>query len=89
MVKKSTRLVNADLFKETTDAIFTPVSHEQLADELGCSVSLIRQARRDQTSPSFRNPPAGWEVTVRRLLEARADHFAKLAQMLKAGRLDD
>lgn len=80
MVKFQPQPVNGSaLFQAATDALVTAMSHEDLANELDCSTSLIRQARRDPKSPSFRNPPGGWEVTVRRLLEAKADHFTKLA----------
>ncbi len=78
MVKKSGASVNAISFQEAATTLFTPVSHAELADELDCSVSLVRQALR-----GVRNPPGGWEVTVRRMLEARADHFTKLAQRLR------
>ncbi len=87
MVKIQPQPVNgSELFQETTDALCAPVSHEELAAALDCSVSLLRQARRDPNSPSFRNPPRGWEVTVRRLLEAKADHFTKLAVKLSRPR---
>ena len=81
MVKKTTPLVNG--YREAVEALTVAVSHQELADELDCSVGLLRASLRDAASPSFRNPPGGWEVTVRRMLEARADHFTKLAQRLR------
>lgn len=65
------------------EALTVPVSHQELAEALDCSVGLLRASLRDPASASFRNAPGGWEVTVRRLLEARADHFTKLAQKLR------
>lgn len=81
MVKKSAPLVNTPAsFQETASALFTPVSHQELADALDCSIGAVRSALRDQASSAFRNPPAGWEVTLRKLLEDRADQFTKLAK---------
>jgi hypothetical protein len=83
MVKIQPKPVNGSaLFQETVGALVTPVSHQELADALDCSVPLLRASLRDPTVTSFRNPPGGWEVTVRRMLEAKAAHFADLAKRL-------
>ena len=82
MVKKRTPLVNGDSFQETANALLMPTSHQDLADALDCSVASLRAALRDPKSPAFRKAPAGWEVTMRRLLQAKADHFAILSQRL-------
>jgi len=82
MVKNATPLVNAK-FKEAVDALCVPMSHQELADELDCSVAVLRAALRDPKSPAHRKPPSGWEMTVRRLVQARADHLAQFAQRLK------
>lgn len=83
MVKKRERSVNDGAqFHVATDALLVPMSLAGLAEALDCSVSALRQARLNQKSSGFRNPPGGWEVTVRRLLEARANHFTTLAKRL-------
>lgn len=82
MVKKTEVSVNAALYQECAGALFTPLSQQEMADALDCSVSAVKQALRDPDTPAFRKPPSGWEVTVRRLLLERADHFAELAQRL-------
>lgn len=83
MVKIPPQPVNGSaLFKEAADALLNPTSLAEIADALDCSVPALRQARLEPSYPSFRNPPGGWEVTMRRLLEAKADHFAKLARRI-------
>ena len=82
MVKKSDLLVNTRLYRETAGALFTATSHQELADALDCSRALVRAALKEPGTSGVRTPPAGWEMTVRRLLEARADHFTKLAKQL-------
>lgn len=88
MVKKSAPLVNSLAgnpgFKEAVDALCQAMRYEDLANELDCSASLIKGAIAPRISPGYRKAPAGWEVTLRRLLEARADHLAKLAARLRA-----
>jgi hypothetical protein len=83
MVKNAPDRVNALLFRHAVGALCDGMLHEELALSLDCSQASVRAALSDPDKPGFRNPPGGWEVTVRRLLEARADHFAKLAQRLK------
>lgn len=84
LVKIPPKPVNgSSLFKEIAGALLAPVTQEELAGALDCSPSTIRAALRDPKAAAFRNPPGGWEVTVRRLLEARAGHFIKLAQRLR------
>lgn len=75
--------IEATRFLEATDGLFQGISHQDLADEMDCSVALIRQARRHPDTAAFRTPPAGWKVTVRRLLEQRAQYLSSLAKRLK------
>lgn len=70
-------------FKKATDALFAPVTHQELADALGVSVATIRQARLSREALARRNPPEGWEGAVARLAEARAKRLAKLAERLR------
>ena len=69
-------------FRRTTDELFKAITHEELAAEIGCSISMIRQARRDPSSPAFRNPPKDWEGVVRKLALEQAEHFTWLAKRL-------
>jgi hypothetical protein len=71
-------------FREATDQLFKVVSHEELAETLGCSVASIRQARRDEGTISYRSPPKGWEKGILKLAEQRLDHFKRLVAKLKA-----
>jgi hypothetical protein len=71
-------------FRMITDDLFLCVSHEEAAKAMGCSIALVRQARRDKDSPAFRNPPPGWEKAVLRLAEKQARHFQKLIEKIRA-----
>ena len=69
-------------FTEATDRLTKSVSLADLARELEASYGLIRQARMDPTSPSYRRPPVGWEDAVARLAEARAKELLALKEAL-------
>ncbi len=71
-------------FRKATDELFTVVTHEELADALGCSVATIRQARRAEGTASYRSPPKGWERAVLKLAEQKLDHFKRLVAKLRA-----
>jgi hypothetical protein len=65
-------------FTEATDKLTKSVSLADLARELGASYGLIRQARMDMASRSYRRPPEGWEVAVARLAGERARELLEL-----------
>jgi hypothetical protein len=69
-------------FTEATDRLTRGVSLADLARELNASYGLIRQARMDPVSPSYRRPPAGWEDAVAQLAEERANELLALKQAL-------
>lgn len=69
-------------FTEATDRLTKGVSLADLARELDASYGLIRQARMDQASPSYRRPPVGWEEAVARLAEQRAKELLALTAAL-------
>ena len=71
-------------FRQATDELFEVVTHEELADAIGCSVATIRQARRAEGTASYRSPPKGWEKAALKLAEQKADHFKRLVAKLKA-----
>ena len=71
-------------FTEATDQLTKGVSLADLARELDASYGLIRQARMDATSPSYRRPPAGWKVAVARLAEERAKELLALREALSS-----
>lgn len=70
-------------FTEATDRLTKGVSLADLARELDASYGLIRQARMNTASPSYRRPPEGWKAAVARLAEARAIELLKLKQELE------
>lgn len=69
-------------FTEATDRLIKGVSLADVARELDASYGLIRQARMDEASPSYRRPPAGWKAAVARLAGARADELLRLRKEL-------
>lgn len=71
-------------FVKTTDALFVQVTSDDLAKELGLAGQTIRKARVAKGSTASRNPPSGWEKAARKLAEAQAAHFTKLASRLRA-----
>ncbi len=71
-------------FRKITDELFAGVSHEELAEALGCSVATIRQARLASTAKAHRNPPEGWERAILKVAEGRAAHFGRLVAKLKS-----
>jgi hypothetical protein len=70
-------------FSEATNLLTRPVTLSDLAQEMGASYGLIRQARMDVHSPSYRRPPDGWQVAVARLAEKRAAELLKLKNDLE------
>ena len=44
---------------------------------------MIRQARLDPASSSYRRPPAGWESAIAKLARERAGELVKLAEELE------
>ena len=70
-------------FTEATDRLIKTVSLADLARELRASYGLVRQARMDPTSPSYRRPPVGWEHAVLRLAEKRAAELLELKEQLE------
>ena len=71
-------------FKKITDDLFATVSHYDLAEAVGVSVATIRQARLDDDAKAHRSPPPGWEKAALKLAEARARHFERLVERLRA-----
>lgn len=73
-------------FTEATDKLTRGVSLADLAAELRGSYGLIRQARMNPASPSYRRPPKGWELAVARLAEKRATELMELKARLEQAR---
>jgi hypothetical protein len=65
-------------FTEATNQLTKGVSLADLARELDASYGLIRQARMNPSSASYRRPPEGWENAVARLAEERAHELLAL-----------
>jgi hypothetical protein len=79
-------LVNAGIymtFNEATDALFKNLSHADLAEALGVSVQLIRQARLSPDNRAYRQPPADWQRAVVRLAERRMMECRGLIETLR------
>jgi len=70
-------------FRETVDALCTPLGHEDVAQALNVSVQTIRQARMNEDSSAFRAPPKGWERALIRLAEDRVWHYRKLIEQMR------
>ncbi len=70
-------------FRKATDALFSGVTHSDLAEAMGVSVPLIRQARLDGSAKAHRTAPEGWETAVADLAERLAARYAKLAERLR------
>lgn len=70
-------------FNEATDRLTQGVSLADLARELRASYGLVRQARMDPASPSYRRPPDGWEAAVAKLAGIRAAELLRLKRELE------
>jgi hypothetical protein len=70
-------------FKKTTDELLVHPTLEDLADTLGVSLQLIRQARANKVSTAYRTPPQGWEQAALRLAEKSAARYQRLAEKLR------
>jgi hypothetical protein len=75
-------------FKKATDALFARVTHDDLAEALGVSVALIRQARLSRGAKAYRTPPDSWEGAVSQLAERQSGRLGKLAKQLKSTGLE-
>jgi hypothetical protein len=70
-------------FRDATDALLEGISHDDLANALGCSVATVRQARLGGGAKARRTPPEGWESVVARLAKRQAEHFQRLALKMR------
>lgn len=72
-------------YKDATGDLFSAVTAKELAEEIGCSIQTVRQARpKSDESAWLRPPPKGWEMGVARLAERRAKALLKLAEKMRA-----
>ena len=69
-------------FGAATDRIIECCRLHDVATALGCSYSLVRQARLSRTNVSFRNPPRGWQKALAKLARKRARELERLAEQL-------
>ena len=70
-------------FKKATDELMAGMTRGEIADALGKSEALIRQARLDASAKAYRSPPEGWARAVAKLAEAKAERLKKLAARLR------
>jgi hypothetical protein len=71
-------------FKQATDELTRGVTLSDVAEEAGVSDALIRRARLDPDSSSYRRPPASWRDVIARIAETRSRELADLAASLRA-----
>ena len=64
-------------FISGTDRLTRGPTLETVADETGVSHALIRQARLDTASASYRRPPDGWRTAISRLARKRAAELVR------------
>lgn len=75
-------------FKEATDRLFDRIDHAALAQALGVSVALIRQARLNPKAKAHRQPPNRWQEAIVRLAEKRVAQYNRLAERLRQAQDD-
>lgn len=63
-----------------TDRVGGCITHAEIAQAAGVSIQTIRQARMDPSSPSYRNPPPGWQAVLARLARERSRDLAAFAE---------
>jgi len=71
-------------FKKATDRLIGTLSLADLAEELGVSHGLLRQARLSTSASSYRSPPLGWEKAVAKLARQRGGALIELADEIEA-----
>jgi hypothetical protein len=65
---------------KATDELFSAVTAEEFAKEIGVSISSVKKSRmKDPQRP----PPQGWEAAALRIAEKRIAYFTKLAAKLR------
>jgi hypothetical protein len=69
-------------FRELSDELFSSVSVEDLAAEIGCSVQSVKQARLSEGSAGFRKAPVDYQRAARKLAKAQAKRLLRLASRL-------
>jgi hypothetical protein len=70
-------------FREAVDALCSALAHEDEAKALGVSVQTIRQARMQEDSKSYREPPPNWELALIRLAENRVSYYRRMVERLR------
>lgn len=70
-------------FKTATDLVAGCITHAEIAEAAGVSIQTIRQARMEPSSPSYRNPPAGWQGVLAGLARERSRELAVFADRVE------
>jgi len=65
-------------FKEATDRLIRPASLDTIAEALGVSRALVRQARLTPSSRAHRKPPESWRRAVIRIAEVQVQERRQL-----------
>jgi hypothetical protein len=73
-------------FKAASDRLIDCVSLSDIATAVGKSDAMIRRARLDPSTDSYRSPPDGWERAIAKLATERAAELARLANELRRAR---
>lgn len=69
-------------FKKATDELMAGLTRGQIAEALGKSEALIRQARLPADNAAVRTPPQGWEGPLAALAEKEGNRLLRLAKAL-------
>ena len=70
-------------FNEASDRLAAAKILKDIAGEAGVSLGLVRQARLDPATSSYRSPPPGWEQAIAKLARERAGELVTLAEELE------
>ena len=69
-------------FKTATDRLGKAVTHQEMADGCGTSLSAIRQGRLERGLEGYRAAPPGWKACLSKLARKRAGELIHLAEEL-------
>jgi hypothetical protein len=70
-------------YREITDALFTNVTHGDMAELMKLPRSRVAHARLPTSSAGIRPPPNNWEFAALRLAKARLAQLEKLVTKLE------
>jgi len=69
-------------FKKATDELMAGLTRGQIAEALGKSEALVRQARLPPDNAAVRTAPQGWEGPLAALAEKEGNRLLRLSRAL-------